>query len=180
MQFLHAQTPPIVHRDLKSHNLLIDAKWRVKLCDFGLVTTKYVTAGTPQYLAPELMQAKPYSRKVDVYAFGILIWEVLARRVPFNGWKPTDIVAHVTSGKRPDTSASTFGLEADAVTDLKALMERCWAHEPAERPEFSELVQLLDVWKPRQSAMARATNKLGGGDALDSMLGGGSSRARRK
>ena len=61
MEYLHAQTPPIVHRDLKSHNLLIDAKWRVKLCDFGLVTTKYVTAGTPQYLAPELIEVSNLS-----------------------------------------------------------------------------------------------------------------------
>ncbi len=115
---------------------------------------------------------------MDVYAFGILMWEVLARRVPFNGWKPADIVAHVTSGKRPDTSASTFGMEADAVGDLMDVMRRCWAQDAAERPEFSELVKTLETWKPRQSAMAKATTKLGGGDALDSMLGGG--RARRK
>jgi len=126
------------------------------------------------------VQARPYSRKVDVYAFGILMWEVLARRVPFNGWKPADIVAHVTSGKRPDMSASTFGLEADAVGDLMQLMQRCWAQDAAERPEFSELVTVLGAWKPRVSAMAKATHKLGGGDALDSMLGGGGSRSRRK
>ena len=109
------------------------------------------------------------------------MWEVLARRVPFNGWKPADIVAHVTAGNRPDISASTFGLEADAVADLLQLMQRCWAQDPTERPEFADLVATLDAWKPRQSAMAKATHKLGGGDALDSMLGGGGgSRSRRK
>ena len=54
MAFLHAQSPPIVHRDLKSHNVLLDDAGKCKLCDFGLVGTREVTAGTPNYMAPEL------------------------------------------------------------------------------------------------------------------------------
>lgn len=202
MAFLHSRSPPIVHRDLKSHNLLIDAKWAVKLCDFGLVTTKYGTAGTPQYLAPELMQvrapgqrrvaacappftppstaqAQPFSRKVDVYAFGCLLWETLCRRVPFNGWKATDIVNHVTKGGRPDTTV--FGLDAEPVGELIELMQACWAQDSAARPEFADILVQLEQWKPRQSAVAAAASRLGGGDALDSMLSSKSgSRSRRK
>ena len=48
----------------------------MKLCDFGLVHTKNTTAGTPAYMAPELLNDKPFSRKCDVYAFGVLLWEV--------------------------------------------------------------------------------------------------------
>jgi len=63
--------------DLKSHNLLVSKKdGTVKLCDFGLVHTKHTTAGTPAYMAPELLNDKPFSKKCDVYAFGVLLWEV--------------------------------------------------------------------------------------------------------
>ncbi|CAE7555635.1 unnamed protein product, partial [Symbiodinium sp. KB8] len=91
--------------------------------------------------------AQPFSRKVDVYAFGCLLWETLCRRVPFNGWKATDIVNHVTKGG----------------------------------PEFADILVQLEQWKPRQSAVAAAASRLGGGDALDSMLSSKSgSRSRRK
>lgn len=58
MRHLHSRRPPIVHRDLKSHNVLLDVRGDAKLCDFGLVGTKEVTAGTPNYMAPELFLAK--------------------------------------------------------------------------------------------------------------------------
>ena len=53
--------------------MLLDARGDAKLCDFGLVNTKEVTAGTPNYMSPELFLAKPYSTSVDVFAFGALL-----------------------------------------------------------------------------------------------------------
>ena len=70
MLYLHdVARPSITHRDLKSHNVLVDADGVAKLCDFGLVRTKVVSAGTPAYMAPELLEndARSLSRKVDVY-----------------------------------------------------------------------------------------------------------------
>ena len=64
------------HRDLKSHNLLIAADGSIKLCDFGLVRTRTTTAGTPNYMSPELLDNRPFNKTVDVYAFGILLYEV--------------------------------------------------------------------------------------------------------
>ena len=68
---------------------------QVKLCDFGLVTTRATTAGTPNYMAPELLGDAPFSKAVDVYAFGVVLWELFARKVPFMGWRPADIKEQV-------------------------------------------------------------------------------------
>ena len=58
VEYLHARSPTVVHRDIKSHNVLIDFDGTAKLCDFGLVNTREVTAGTPNYMAPELFLGK--------------------------------------------------------------------------------------------------------------------------
>lgn len=88
----------IVHRDIKSHNILIDSTFNVKVCDFGL--SKFNAdigkgnmqyAGTPTYMAPELFQKRSYDQSVDVFAFGSLLWEILCRRVPYDGLDPQDI-----------------------------------------------------------------------------------------
>ena len=104
----------IVHRDIKSHNVLIDNSFNVKVCDFGLakfnVSSKMFAffssynliqadigkgsmqfAGTPTYMAPELFQKRSYDQSVDVFAFGCLLWEILCRRVPLDGLDPSDI-----------------------------------------------------------------------------------------
>ncbi len=68
-----------------------DRAWRVKLCDFGLCSARNNTAGTPNYMSPELLAGKPYNEKVDVYAFGLVLWEMVSREVPFDGTQPGDI-----------------------------------------------------------------------------------------
>ena len=102
MEYLHGKKPPIIHRDIKSQNILLTIDWEIKLCDFGLVTTKVTTAGTPAYMAPELLKNKPFSKEVDVYAFGIVLWEIFAREVPWNAMDPRDIITKVGSGERPE------------------------------------------------------------------------------
>lgn len=95
-EFLHASN--IVHRDLKSYNILLDESLNAKVCDFGLARFKadlnrgtQQFAGTPTYMAPELFSKKSYDEKVDVFAYGTLLWELVAREVPFNGWDTPDI-----------------------------------------------------------------------------------------
>ena len=101
----------IVHRDIKSHNVLIDSSFNVKVCDFGLAKFNVSSsmfpyfssynliqadigkgsmqyAGTPTYMAPELFQKRSYDQSVDVFAFGSLLWEILCRRVPYDGLDP--------------------------------------------------------------------------------------------
>eukprot|EP00300_Choanocystis_sp_HF-7_P013506 c18324_g1_i1.p1 GENE.c18324_g1_i1~~c18324_g1_i1.p1 ORF type:complete len:149 (+),score=27.44 c18324_g1_i1:731-1177(+) len=80
MTYLHMSNPPIIHRDLKSLNLMLDANFNVKITDFGLSKTKSthnrpMTAqcGTYQWMAPELIQGHYYDEKVDVFSFGIVV-----------------------------------------------------------------------------------------------------------
>lgn len=132
MEYLHNQSPPIVHRDIKSHNVLLHATGAAKVCDFGLVAVRAATAGTPNYMAPELLLAKPYGRAVDVYAYAVLLNELHCREVPWDGYAPADIKTLVASGKRPRTEM-TMALAAER------LLHRAWHQEAAFRPTFSEI-----------------------------------------
>uniref|UniRef100_A0A7S1CNY2 Protein kinase domain-containing protein n=1 Tax=Bicosoecida sp. CB-2014 TaxID=1486930 RepID=A0A7S1CNY2_9STRA len=169
MAYMHAQKPVVVHRDLKTHNLLVLERrgaYSIKLCDFGLVGNRVTTAGTPNYMAPELLSDKPFSKKADVYAFGLVLWEMFMRQIPFDGWTATDIRDAVTSGERPEPLTSY-----DAPDLVRELVEACWAQDPAARPEFATLEERLRSWKPAVSAVASVASKGGGGDSLDALLG---------
>ncbi|CAG9321427.1 unnamed protein product [Blepharisma stoltei] len=137
--FLHTCKPPIVHRDLKPGNCLVDSHCRVKICDFGLARVKENTIrdsgayGTYPYVAPEIITEHKYSLKSDIFAFGMLLWELLNRRRPFNDLQPIQImyqIAHLN--KRPEMSQNT---------QLTGLIEKCWDQDPINRPTIQEILQ---------------------------------------
>ncbi|GBG74265.1 hypothetical protein CBR_g18676 [Chara braunii] len=148
MLYLHAQRPPLIHRDLKPANLLVDRQWRVKLCDFGLASTHPIKkgAGTPAYMARELLAGKPYNERVDVYSFGIVLWEMMAREVPFDGLDYADICKKVVEEKkRPPIPLSCSRAIANLIRD-------CWHDDPAERPTFNQIaVRLRELQYEGQS-----------------------------
>jgi len=177
MAYLHEdQSPSVVHRDLKSHNLLIDRRGVVKLCDFGLVRTKTSLAGTPAYMAPELFNSDGagggggggYNKSVDVYAFGVLLWEIFAQEIPFSGYDIDGIRSAVGRGDRPRIPT------VDTPQDIRKLMAECWHQSPAERPEFGsilrELKELLRTTPERSELEELETAGGFGGDALDDLL----------
>ncbi|XP_022863781.1 serine/threonine-protein kinase CTR1-like isoform X3 [Olea europaea var. sylvestris] len=95
MSYLHKHNPPIVHRDLKSPNLLVDKKYTVKVCDFGLSRLKANTflssksaAGTPEWMAPEVLRDEPSNEKSDVYSFGVILWELATLQPPWRNLNP--------------------------------------------------------------------------------------------
>ncbi|XP_039039786.1 serine/threonine-protein kinase CTR1-like isoform X2 [Hibiscus syriacus] len=95
MNYLHRHNPPIVHRDLKSPNLLVDKKYTVKVCDFGLSRLKANTflssksaAGTPEWMAPEVLRDEPSNEKSDVYSFGVILWELATLQQPWGNLNP--------------------------------------------------------------------------------------------
>ena len=170
MAYLHARRPAIIHRDLKSPNVLVAEDGALKVCDFGLVRTKTTQAGTPSYMAPELLDGKPFSRAVDVYAFGILLHEIFSGEVPFDGCDFYDVRTRVGRGDRPRVPT------LDVPDAIQTMMVDCWHARPERRPEMADvhatLQELLEKL-PRQSNLAalESGDSFGGGDALDDLLG---------
>lgn len=143
MVYLH---PRIVHRDLKSQNVLLNGAGQAKVCDFGIakfkdrtfVSTMNGQAGTPAYMAPELFDGGQVTEKVDVYSFAILLWEMLTGDVPWGGVpSPMQIIYYVgVLQQRPRMPQS-------CPTALRELIEACWAESPDTRPTFREILGRL-------------------------------------
>jgi serine/threonine protein kinase len=88
LDYIHRQSPPIIHRDIKPENLLITAKNKIKLADFGWSNyhdeqTRNTYCGTPEYLAPEMITGKGHNEKLDIWTVGVLLFELLTGRTPF-------------------------------------------------------------------------------------------------
>ena len=88
MTYLHNLSPPILHRDLKSANILSDEKCQLKIADFGLSrqmasSSTMTTCGTTRWVAPEVLQNGRYAESADVWSFGVVMWEMATRREPF-------------------------------------------------------------------------------------------------
>ncbi|CAO2834552.1 unnamed protein product [Amaranthus hypochondriacus] len=153
INYLHCLTPPVVHWDLKSPNLLVDKNWTVKVCDFGLSRFKAHTfissksvAGTPEWMAPEFLRGEPSNEKSDVYSFGVILWELVTTQQPWSGLSPAQVVGAVAfQNRRLTIPANTSPL-------LASLMEACWADDPSQRPTFKKIVETLKklLKSPRQ------------------------------
>ncbi|KAF7840568.1 serine/threonine-protein kinase HT1 [Senna tora] len=144
MEYLHSQG--VIHRDLKSNNLLLNDEMRVKVADFGtscLETRCRETKGnmgTYRWMAPEMIKGKPYTRKVDVYSFGIVLWELTTSLLPFQGMTPVQAAFAVADkNERPP-------LPASCQPALAHLIKRCWSANPSKRPDFSDIVCALEKY----------------------------------
>ena len=137
MDYLHKKK--ILHRDLKAANLLIDEHGTVKIADFGVArvidSPGVMTAetGTYRWMAPEVIEHKPYGEKADVYSFGIVIWELLTGKVPYSDRTPLQAaVGVVQSGLRPE-------IPPQCPAQLADIMRLCWQRDPSVRPSFETL-----------------------------------------
>uniref|UniRef100_M4BAK4 Protein kinase domain-containing protein n=1 Tax=Hyaloperonospora arabidopsidis (strain Emoy2) TaxID=559515 RepID=M4BAK4_HYAAE len=138
-----------MHRDLKSGNVLIDSHGTAKISDFGLScvleigSSSNLTAetGTYRWMAPEVIRHEPYSTKADVYSFGIVLWELLARDQPFRGLTPIQAAFAVArQHMRP-------ALPRQTPVMIGELIEHCWHHDPARRPDFDSILEALPLVK---------------------------------
>ncbi|XP_068653613.1 LOW QUALITY PROTEIN: RAF-like serine/threonine-protein kinase PRAF [Aristolochia californica] len=147
MEYLHEKN--IIHFDLKSHNFLVNMRDPqrpvCKIGDLGLskVKRRRVVSGgvrgTIQWMAPELLMGKScmVTEKIDVYSFGIVMWELLIGDEPYSKMRSRDILAGVLKGDlRPEVPNWCDPL-------WRSLMERCWSLDPNSRPSFSEIAKEL-------------------------------------
>ncbi|CAK9871010.1 unnamed protein product [Sphagnum jensenii] len=159
MDYLHERG--VMHRDLKSKNVLINVldygqsqvskSVRAKLADFGVSKLKdsstFTTpdVGTTLWRAPEVFKegsGKKYTKSADVYSFAIIFFEVLTGKTPFDGVRRDTIYEHICSGGRPALPPTSYCPEY-----LSALIQRCWATWAEDRPTFREICQMLEYCK---------------------------------
>eukprot|EP01118_Nematostelium_gracile_P008492 TRINITY_DN2813_c0_g1_i1.p1 TRINITY_DN2813_c0_g1~~TRINITY_DN2813_c0_g1_i1.p1 ORF type:complete len:345 (+),score=80.20 TRINITY_DN2813_c0_g1_i1:112-1146(+) len=141
--YLHSKRT--FHRDIKSHNILLDANDNPKITDFGLSKTKTTTmsytrqaAGTPNWMAPEVLRGEDHNIKVDFYSFALVIYEMLSGLIPFEGCDHPSLYKRVgLSGERPDIPERT-------PPNLQRVVQTCWSQNPAERPMMKDVILHLE------------------------------------
>jgi serine/threonine protein kinase len=138
MEFVHSRG--MVYRDLKPANILIDGSGRIRIGDFGsakiIEGAVYLSGnyqGTIQYQAPEIYGEDPYTGKVDVFSFALVLYEILVGRPVYPAkLSLTQIMKKVCSKIRAD-------LPSEINDDVKTLISQCWSHNPDSRLSLSEI-----------------------------------------
>lgn len=143
MHYLHSHK--IIHRDLKSPNVLVGADDVLKISDFGTCkefsekSAKMTFAGTVAWMAPEVIRNEPCSEKVDVWSFGVLIWELLTGEMPYRDVDSSAVIWGVGSNSLhlpvPNTCPEGF----------KLLMKICWSSKPKNRPSFQQVLLHVEI-----------------------------------
>ena len=144
MRYLHSQD--LLHRDLKTQNVLLSKQKIPIICDFGSSrkaegqkTMTMNSCGTSNYMAPEFLVGRSYNTEIDVYSYGMMLWEMLTKQVPFSGMEyPQVIFTVVLRNNRPD-------IPEDTPPKLKHLIEACWDQDPNKRPSFERITRLFET-----------------------------------
>ncbi|XP_037637868.1 mitogen-activated protein kinase kinase kinase 21 isoform X2 [Sebastes umbrosus] len=153
MLYLHEEAVvPIIHRDLKSSNILLletienddIGRKTLKITDFGLArewhrTTKMSAAGTYSWMAPEVIKSSLFSKGSDVWSYGVLLWELLTGEVPYRGIDGLAVAYGVAVNKL------TLPIPSTCPEPFAKLMEECWDQDPHVRPSFSCILEQLSA-----------------------------------
>ncbi|GMG16643.1 unnamed protein product [Phytophthora fragariaefolia] len=177
IQYLHNANPPMIHRDLKSPNVLVDDSWHAKIADFGTLRFSEIVSsaaqlqasqvkvrssamtpvvemtglvGTTRWMAPEVMRGERiYTSKVDIYSLALILWELIEGNLPFENtrWNH-EVEDFVLKGVRPNIRSDMCPLR------WKLLIVTCWQADPRERPTIQQVINSLqrigreEVWDP--------------------------------
>ncbi|HEX9018417.1 MAG TPA: serine/threonine-protein kinase [Anaerolineaceae bacterium] len=166
MAYVHEQG--VVHRDLKPENILLDTEGHPVIMDFGLALTRSAhrvtyanlsaTMGTPEYMAPEQVEGKRGDERTDVYALGVMLYEMLAGRAPFSGDSPLAVMAQHVQMPAPRLERDCPGVDPH----LAAVVAKALQRDPGARfPTVRVMIQAI------QDPGSAAGLDLSGGDAPD-------------
>jgi hypothetical protein len=173
LAYLHRREPLILHRDLKSHNVLLNEYQRAKLADFGLAKVRVESSrsqyyaqsssksvGTIPWMAPETLDIEPiYSEKSDMYAYGIMLWEIATRKMPYENVANSNIIINaVVAGKHPKIPEETVNPAAPLPTSYKELIRVCWFQAPEKRPTAKEAIETLAIDNPTTGNTSSTSN----------------------
>ncbi|XP_042024536.1 serine/threonine-protein kinase STY13-like [Salvia splendens] len=144
LSYLHSQK--IVHRDVKTENMLLDKKRTIKIADFGVARVEASNpnemtgeTGTLGYMAPEVLNGHPYNRKCDVYSFGICLWEIYCCDMPYPNLSFSELTSAVVhQNLRPE-------IPRCCPSSIANVMRRCWDANSDKRPEMDEVVSMLEA-----------------------------------
>ncbi|KAJ4972619.1 hypothetical protein NE237_005793 [Protea cynaroides] len=154
MAYLHNEPNVIIHRDLKPRNVLLvnSSADHLKVGDFGLSKLIKVQnchdvykmtgeTGSYRYMAPEVFKHRKYDKKVDVFSFAMILYEMLEGEPPLSNYEPYDAAKHVAEGHRPHFRAKGY------IPELKELIDQCWAADMNQRPSFLDILKRLEKIK---------------------------------
>jgi len=143
MHYLHVNK--IIHRDLKSPNVLIGRHEMVKISDFGTsrewneISTKMSFAGTVAWMAPEIIRNEPCSEKVDIWSYGVVLWELMTCETPYKDVDSSAIIWGVGS------NSLHLPIPLSCPDGFRLLIKQCWAAKPRNRPSFKHIMMHLDI-----------------------------------
>eukprot|EP00173_Palmaria_palmata_P005014 Plantae.Rhodophyta-Palmaria_palmata.ctg8022.p1 GENE.Plantae.Rhodophyta-Palmaria_palmata.ctg8022~~Plantae.Rhodophyta-Palmaria_palmata.ctg8022.p1 ORF type:complete len:256 (-),score=36.54 Plantae.Rhodophyta-Palmaria_palmata.ctg8022:161-928(-) len=140
LEYLHASG--VTHRDLKPANILVDNNAAVKICDFGVSSSENVQTinpgqqhmvGTPWYIAPELIEYRPYTKSVDIWSLGCTIMELATGRRPYHELSAMQVLFRMVEDQMPP-------IPSHLSSQLRSFLKACFVWDPEQRPSASELM----------------------------------------
>ncbi|KAL3645477.1 Calcium/calmodulin-regulated receptor-like kinase 1 [Castilleja foliolosa] len=155
LEYLHdGAVPPVVHRDIKSSNILLDQSMRARVADFGLSREEMVSKqashirGTFGYLDPEYISTRSFTKKSDVYSYGVLLFELIAGRNPLQGlMEHVELAAMNNEGKVGWEEIGDPRLngkfDIEELNEVATLAHKCVNRLPRRRPSMRDIVQVL-------------------------------------